>query len=145
MQPSKPRGAPKRNLNAFKHGFTSKVSRQKSILLQERKLLNNLIGSGRRDKEQASKLLLDALDQLRGIAAAKASLINAEINQPPSSDKAGAPGLTLDADAVACAYVKLIPALKRLHRYEREAARRFDAAYRAYIIAHEKDLITKRC
>ena len=72
MQPSKPRGAPKRNLNAFKHGFTSKVSRQNSIFLQERELLNNLIGSGRRDKEQASKLLLDALDQLRGIAAAKA-------------------------------------------------------------------------
>jgi hypothetical protein len=72
------------------------------------------------------------------------SLINAEINQSLSSDKGGGPRLTPDAGAVACVYAKLIPELKLLHRYEREAARRFESAYRAYIIAHEKDLPTKR-
>jgi hypothetical protein len=144
MQPSKSRGAPIRNVNAFKHGFTSKVFRESPFLLLHHELLKELTGAGRRDKEQASKALLESLDYLRRVAAAKVSLINAEIDQSPSSDKGSGPGLAPDAGVVACVYAKLIPALERLHRYEREAARRFESAYRAYIIAHEKDLITRR-
>jgi hypothetical protein len=132
----------RRRFNARKHGLATDVCRDPSAIETVENLINTFLGADRPTHLiEAARELAAAVADFQRIDRAKETIIGRCIkdrNGSVEQDQVGAG--EVDRNVQMDAYLRAIPELAKIERYERRAASRFRRAFQRYALAEEKVL-----